>query len=251
MSSSLDLRDSPSDVRPPPTFSLQLNPSWGYRRFVDAEASTTDKRFGTPGVFLMGTRAEVYPLSTVREAGGLRDIGIVGTYTRALTLALKDFDTSKDVDSVWYSYSAGVRGRVMGRATPFALGLSAQYERWVFEIDPSTPQLGLVPTASYSILALGVDARQSFGPFSMYLDVALLYAFTIDPLGDRQPGRGGLGVRGTFGLAVRLVRAVEIDVHLTPALVTYSLATLPDRDDQPGRVRDEYLVSSLGLRLLL
>src|SRR5262249_8401102 len=120
----------PPDAKPLPMVSIRLEPSWGYRRFLDSEPSSTDQRFGTPGVFLAGGRVELYPLS--RSEGFLRDVGLTGSYLRALAISMTDFDTDTSVDGTWYGYSAGLRLRLLGRTGTFALGLFGAYERWSF-----------------------------------------------------------------------------------------------------------------------
>ena len=41
----------------------------------------------------------------------MRDFGLTGSYFRAVSITLTDFDTNQPVPAVWYSYSGGVRGR--------------------------------------------------------------------------------------------------------------------------------------------
>src|SRR5262249_45348887 len=125
-------RFDPTVAVPPPdelpqTFTLRLEPAWGYRRFLDTEASSTDKRSGTPGTFLVGGRAELYPFAGA-QAGFMRDFGLTGSYFRAIGLTLTDFDKNEPVEAVWYGYSAGMRARVLGgRRGSFKLGLAAGY----------------------------------------------------------------------------------------------------------------------------
>jgi len=240
----------PPDAKPSPTVSLRLEPSWGYRRFSDTEPSSTNKRFGTPGVFLVGARAELYPLAS-GSGGILRDVGLTGSYFRAVAISVTDFDTDTPVGATWYSYSAGIRLRLLGRTGSFALGLSGAYERWSFTFDsPATPGRE-IPTADYKLAGGGIDARQSFGRFSLFAEAAYLQPLSVASLGDRNPQKRAYGARGALGVAFRVTGGMEIDAHATYTLVRLSLEPLAGRADEPGRVFDQYLVSTLGLRFSL
>jgi len=239
----------PPDARPLPTFIVRLEPSWGYRRFRDSEPSSTDKRFGTPGVFVVGAHAEVYPLS--RSEGFLRDVGLTGSYFRALAITMTDFDTETSVDAVWYGYSAGLRLRLLGRTGTFALGLFGGYERWSFTFDSPGAPVGEIPTADYKLAGGGVDARQTFGRLSFFAEAAYLQPLSAASLGDRVPQTRAYGARGVLGAAFRVTAGMEIDAHATYTLVRLSLEPLAGRADEPGRVSDQYLVSTLGLRFSL
>jgi hypothetical protein len=239
----------PPDAKPSPTLSLRLEPSWGYRRFLDTEPSTTDKRFGTPGVFLVGARAELYPLA--RSEGILRDVGLTGSYFRALAISVTDFDSDTPVGATWYSYSAGIRLRLLGRTGTFALGLFGGYERWSFTFDSPADPAREIPTADYKLVGGGVDGRQSLGRFSLFAEAAYLQPLSVASLGDRNPQTRAYGARGALGVAFRVTGGMEIDAHATYTLVRLSLEPLAGRADQPGRVSDQYLVSTLGLRFSL
>jgi hypothetical protein len=248
-------RFDPTVAVPPPdeapqTFTLRVEPAWAYRRFLDTEPSSTDKRFGTPGTFIIGARAELYPFAGA-QAGFMRDFGLTGSYFRAIGLAVTDFDKNESVDAVWFGYSGGIRARLLGRKSSFGLGLTAGYEGWVFDFDTAVAPIRMIPTGRYSLVEAGLDARESFGKFSLFLEGAYLHPLHVAALGDRVPQGSAYGGRGTFGLAFKIVPAFEIDAHATYTVVRFSLAPVAGRPDEPGRVVDQYLVSSLALRLNL
>src|SRR4029434_7448113 len=97
----------------------------------------------------------------------------------------------------------------------------------------------------------GVDARQSFGRFSLFAEAAYLQPLSVASLGDRTPQTRAYGARGALGAAFRVTGGMEIDAHATYTLVRLSLEPLAGRADEPGRVFDQYLVSTLGLRFSL
>jgi hypothetical protein len=247
-------RFDPTKGVPPPdtepsTFSFRLEPSWAYRRFLDTEASSTDKRSGTPGVFLLGARAELYPFGA--SSGFMQDFGVTGSFFRAFGLALTDFDKNTSVDASWYAWSAGMRLRVLGgRGGPFAIGLTAAYEKWAFTFDPGIPPVRLVPNADYDLAEAGFDVRPTFGRFSAFLEASYLFPLNVADLGDRKAGRRGWGGRGVLGLAYRVAPSFEIDAHATYTVVRLSLDPLPGRADEPGRVFDQYIAGTLGLRVM-
>jgi hypothetical protein len=240
----------PPDGKPLPTFSFRFDPSWGYRRFAESEVSSSDKRFGTPGVFLIGARAEVYPLASA-DAGILRDVGMTGAYVRAVGVSLTDFDSGAPIDATWFSYSLALRARVLGRTGPFTVGLSAGFQQISFTFEPAIVPVREVPTGDYSLLEGSVDARQSFGNFSVFLDAGYLYPFQIGSLGDRIPNKRAYGGRGVVGVAFKLSRVVEMDAHASYTFVRFSLQPLALRSDEPGRVFDQYILSTIGLRFSL
>jgi hypothetical protein len=240
---------------PPPdvsstAFSLRIEPSWGYRRFLDREPSSSNKRSGTRGVFLIGGSAELYPFAGA-QSGIWRDIGLTGSVFRSVGLTMTDFDTNESVDAIWYGYSAGLRARLLGRHSSFALGLSAGYESWVFAFVTNIEPVRIIPTARYGLFEGGLDARESIGSLAFLAEASFLYPSTVADLGNRTPLQGGYGGRGVLGLAVMLSRALEIDALATYTAVRFSLASVPGRADEPGEVLDQYLVSTLGLKLSL
>lgn len=229
-----------------PTVTFRIEPEWAYRRFVDVEPNATDKRFGTPGVFLLGGRAEVYPLARASE-GALRDLGLTGAYARAVSgFASTDINTNSSVDTEWYRYSVGLRYRVLGRSAPFALGLNAGYQRWVFDFDAPVVPTREIPTARYSLLEAGADARRSFGRFSVVVDAAYMQALSIAPLGDRRPSPLAFGVRGGLGAGLRF-GVLEVDLRGTFTLFRLQLDPVAGGSDGPGRVFDEYFGARLAV----
>jgi hypothetical protein len=181
----------------------------------------------------------------------MQDFGLTGSFFRAVVLSLKDFDKNTSVDASWYAFSAGMRIRVLGaRGGPFAIGLTAAYEKWAFTFDPGIPPVRLVPNANYDLVEAGFDVRPIFGKFSMFLEASYLFPLIVADLGDRTPGRRGYGGRGVFGVAYRVARSFEVDAHATYTVVRLSLDPLPGRADEPGRVFDQYLAATLGTRLM-
>src|SRR4029079_6096499 len=75
----------------PQALAARLAPEWGYRRFVDSEPSTTDKRYTASGIFALGARVDVYPFTDRTDALGR--LGFFGSYARALGLKSIDIDT--------------------------------------------------------------------------------------------------------------------------------------------------------------
>src|SRR5713101_5886223 len=118
----------------------------------------------------------------------------------------------------------------------------------IFSFDADIAPIREVPTGRYSLLAGGFDARQSFGNFSVFLEAGYLYPFHIDDLGDRIPNKRAYGGRGLLGAAFKFSRAFEIDAHATYTFVRFSLQPVAGRPDAPGRVIDQYIVSTLAFR---
>jgi hypothetical protein len=229
----------------PQPFAFRVAPEWGYRRFVDSEPSTTDKRYTASGIFALGGRVEVFPFRS-RDATG--NFGFRGSFTRSVALRSTDIDTNPptDVDTVFYHYDLGVSYR-SPRSDPFAWTLSLAYERWVFDFDdPSPTQFREVPTARYSMATAGADARLAVGPMALLGGADLLIPFSIGSLGDREP-TGGFGARAKLGLAYDCAPTLSFELSDAYTLLSFGLRPVPGRTDEAGRVLDQYFVTSLGI----
>jgi hypothetical protein len=243
-------------TRSAPTLILRVAPEWGFRRFLDSEPSTSNKSYNASGIVAVGASVEFYPFSTA-SAGAMRDFGLTGSYVRAIGLTSRDVDTKDpatgqptEVDTEWYHYAAGIKLRLLGRSSRFALGFAAGYEQWVFDF-PGAPPTRYVPTARYGLVPGGFDARLSLGVISFLADARYLHPLSIANIGDREPSSPRFGLRGGLGMAVTLSQAFAIDLSGEYTMFTFSLPSVAGRGDQPGKVLDQYLVGSLGFTLSL
>ena len=141
-----------------PVATIRLEEEWSYRRFLDSEPSSTDKHYVASGFFVANLRADIYPFS--EQAGALHDFGFVEWYGRAFGLKSLEIDTipPSEVDTTFYHFDAGVAYRVPS-SRPLSLTVAAAYERWVFDSDVESPPRREVPTARYSLVRVGTEAR--------------------------------------------------------------------------------------------
>jgi hypothetical protein len=228
-----------------PLVAFRVAPEWGYRRFVDSEPSTTDKHFAASGIFAISARVDVFPF---RNQEPLENLGFRGSFGRAIGLRSIDIDTQppSDVDTTFYHFDLGTTYRGSA-ARPLAWSLSATFERWVFDFaDPSSTPYREVPTARYSLATVGADGRLALGPLALLGDAQLLVPLSIAPLGDRKP-TGGFGVRAKLGVACDLLPMLTIDLSESYTLMSFGLEAVKGRSDEPGRVLDQYFVTSLGI----
>jgi hypothetical protein len=222
--------------------SFRVAPEWSYRRFIDSEPSSTDKHYAASGIFSLGARVDVFPFD------GQPDLGFLASFGHSVGLRSVDIDTTPptDVGTVFYRYDLGVLYRPFEHG-PLAWTLSAAYQRWVFDFDdPAPTPFREVPTARYSFVNAGADARLSVGPLAFLGDAGLLIPLSIASLGDRHP-TGGFGARAKLGVAYDLSPKVSLDLSEAYALVSFKLQSVPGRIDALGTVVDHYFATSLGL----
>jgi hypothetical protein len=244
----LRAEETPPPFVPPPEpqlFAVRVAPEWGYRRFVDSEPSTTDKRYTASGIFALSGQVDVFPF---RNADVLDNLGFRVSFAHAVALRSTDIDTTppSDVGTTFYHYDLGVAYRPL-RPGPFAWVLSIAYERWVFDFDdPSPTPYREVPTARYSLATVGGDVRLALGQLVLLGEADLLIPSSIASLGDREP-TGGFGARGKLGVAYDFTRILSVDLSATDTLLSFGLRSVPGRTDEAGRVLDQYFVASLGV----
>jgi len=238
-----------------PTVVFSVAPEWGYRFFVDAEPSSVDKHYRALGIFGLRLHAEIYPLAALGSgvADAWRDIGVIGTYTRAFGLESQDIDKvpppPEIVETEWYHYLIGLRYRALGGTSPLSLGFSVAFERWVFDFDTTPNQRRFLPIARYSLLPIGADGRFSVGPFAFLGAARLLLPLSKAPFGDRVASGSGFGFHLETGVAFTPVPAIEFDLRAAYTTMRFSLPSLPRRADESGTVLDHYLVFSAGATL--
>jgi hypothetical protein len=250
----------------PKVVALRLAPEWSYRRFSDSEPSSTDKHYAASGIFGLSAHLDIYPFS--ERAGALHNLGLLGSYGRAVGLRSIDIDTTPptEVGTAFYHFDAGLQYRFPS-STPFSFTLSAAYERWVFDfddavtsspsgasgptVDSTSPPRREVPTARYSLARLGGDAGWAVEWVRFLGKIQVMYPLSIAPLGDREPTAGGLGARAELGVAFDLSKTFAIDLRGDYTLFAFHLPSVPGRSDAPGSVLDQYFVTSLGLSLNL
>jgi len=228
--------------------SLRVAPEWSYRRFLDSESSSPDKKYAASGYFGLGAHVDLFPFAA--RAGALRDFGLLGSYGRAIGLGSTDIDTQTNVGTVFYRFDAGLQYRLPSRSA-LLLKFSAAGERWVFDFDAASVQGREMPTARYSLARVGTDARFAVGSLALFGGAELMLPISIAPLGDREPSAGGFGARAKLGVAFELSQMFAIDLGASYTILTFRLPSVPGLSDSPGTVLDQYFVTSLGLTLTM
>jgi hypothetical protein len=213
--------------------------SWGYRKFLDSEPSTSSKRYNANGAPGFGIRAEAYPLPA---------LGLTFNYARAVGLKSNDVDTNAQLGTEWWRISGGLKLRLLGikRVAPVALSLTAGVERHVFEFDTEGPPVGAIPSGRYTLAFAGLDERVTYRRVAFLAAVQGLYPLSKADFGDRTPDSGGIGFRARGGVAWAPAPHFALDASAEYTWLTFHLPSLPLRHDQRGTVYDRYLVISLG-----
>jgi len=229
-----------------PAVRLTVSPEWGYRVFRDFEPSSSDKRYNAPGIPGVGVRLELYPLALASPAIAVaKDLGMTGGYSRAFGLTSRDIDTDSTIETQWYQFAFGVRYRMLGGASPFALGLNLGIQRWVFDFE-TVPSSRPVAIGRYTLLPVGADVRYAWGSFSLFADGRFLLPLTVSPLGNREPSGARLGGSLALGAALGFLRVLEVELRAAYTVLYLSLPAVGGRPDKSGTVLDQYLVLSAG-----
>ncbi|HKQ71365.1 MAG TPA: hypothetical protein VJT73_18605 [Polyangiaceae bacterium] len=237
-----------------PFIRFSAAPEWAFRRFRDSEPSTTDKSYAASGIPSLRFDVAIDPLRY--QEGALRDLEFTFFYARALALTSWDIDTRekggtfRTIDTSWWRYGAGVRYAAF-RSWPVETALSLAIERSAFAFEVADPQKTEVPAGRYTLLRAGADGRLPLGRFFVLCDANVLLPVSIAPLGDREVAGSGLGLRAGAGAGFALIERFEAGLRFQYDLVTFSLPPLPNRNDEPGRVYDQYFIFSGFLALSL
>jgi len=190
----------------------ELGVEFGARFFGYSDALMGNLRpYNVVGVPLVAIGAELYPLAglSVPVVNGL---GITVSYARALGLSSQTQDSAVAVSTTYQRINVGLRARLPlgdGNDAPL-LGLSGGLRLLQFEMEtPPALTTELLPSASYTILRLGVDARVPLGPVALLGGLDLLVPLSARGVYQQFQGPAVGGHGAHLGLAIPFMTGLE------------------------------------------
>jgi hypothetical protein len=214
--------------------------------YVDRVTSTL-RPYDLSAAPFASVAVEVYPLART-TLPVVRDLGLTGDYGRAVALASADVSGVR-VGTSWQTFDVGLRQRVR-LGSSVLLGLSAGYGGNVFSFDE--PQFsGVLPSVDYRMLRGALDARASFGAFSILAGGGYLDVLSVGALGGVFPRESVGGVEGRVGGAFTPMRGLEISMGLAYTRFFYSFHPAPGDSGIAGGALDQMGRVSLAVAYLL
>jgi hypothetical protein len=191
--------------------------SFGYS--TDANSSLNLRPYSVFPAASASLQAEIYPLADSRDRV-LRDLGIVGGYSRTLFLQSTLGGGGGTIDTTGTSYFGGLRWRTMPMGDGgLQLGLSLNYAAQAFEFGTvpttATATAGALPSVSYQSVRPAVDVRVPIGKLSILAQAgfrAVLSAGSTDDVAMRFRGTTTTGFDVGGGLSLLLAPGWEVRV---------------------------------------
>ncbi len=191
-------------------------------------------------------RGQLFPLVHARAPWA--DIGIVAEYVRIFS-EMSD-SSSAPADLVPSSFSAGLRARIHPGSNPrLIVGLSVEYA--FASLRSVGPYPFELPDVTYRSVRPAVDARVSFGRFSLLEQIAYRAIVDLDAISTRFYAPQGHGLDAELGAALLLGPAVECRLALDYELHSFVFSPPAGATFGPGRARDQLYGTQLAIALML
>ncbi len=208
-----DSSDKPKRVRHEVSSSifgveLGLEATGRFFRYSDGITNNLRKydAFPAPAFFVA---AEVYP-AAMTTIPVLRDVGIIGSYSRMFGLQSKTNDGSP-INTVYQRYSVGLRVRIpISRPTGPVFGVSGQYYVHTFQVDEPPELEGQIPNVNYSAIRAGADARFPLGRTALTLGFDWIEPLSSGTVYDRFTAAKVHGVGGKLGFVIKIASGFEL-----------------------------------------
>jgi hypothetical protein len=198
--------------------------------------------FPAPAV---GVRGQLFPLA--RAGGPWGDIGIVATYTRIFS-EMNDTGTLA-ANFAPSSCSAGVRARIHPAAQPrLVVGVSLQYT-FTSRRAVGPPQYEL-PDVTYRSLRPSIDARVSFGRFSLLEEVAFRAPLDTQAISTRFYAPKGQGLDAALGGALMFTPSIEARLLANYEMHRFAFTPPPGATFGAGDARDQLYGAELAIALV-
>jgi hypothetical protein len=196
---------------------------------------------------LASVGAEAYPLAHARIPTWLTGIGMTGRYRRAFALASADAAGTR-VGTQWQAFDVSLRERAdlvrdLGIAGNFGVGVSD------FDFDRSS-LAAVLPSADYTFLRAGIDARGKRGDLSAFVSGAYLGVLSTGAMHGLFPRERAGGVEAEVGAAYDVTSGFEVSIAVAYTRFFYSMRPKPGDTNVAGGALDEMALLSLALAYL-
>ena len=205
------------------------------------------RSYKLPLTALVGAAAEVYPLART-HVPVLRDLGLIGSYARSLYIKSNPEGGGDSVSSAWTRFDAGLRFRyrVPAWRAP-VLGVSASYGGFIFGYDAPATLAAQLPSVDNRFLRFGLDARVGFGRLSVFASGGYRLVLSAGILGDRFPREHVGGIDVGAGVAIGLLKNLEVRLFGDYTRTFYDFRPEPGDAHVAGGALDQLYGAHLAL----
>lgn len=187
---------------------------------------------------------EVYP-AAFTTIPFLRDLGLIGSYSRMFGLQSKTADGTP-IDTLYQRFSAGLRVRIpISRPSGPVFGVSGQYYAHTFSITETPELAGQIPNVDYSAIRAGVDGRFPLGRTAISVGFDWIEPLSSGQVYERFTGAKVHGVSAKLGFAAKLGGGFELRLAAEYARFFSDFDPVLGDAYVAGGALDQYL----GLRL--
>ena len=198
-------------------------------------------------VAMLSAHAEGYPLAD--SATFLRDLGIVGSYSRTLFLT-SAVQSGANIDTTESSYFVGLRYRIHPTSDPgLIIAVSDGYAAQAVDFGTTTPLIALqIPSVNCSGNRLAVDGRIPFGArLSFRAGAGYRAIFDSGTFGKRFSGTSVGGIDAELGAAYQLARGWELRAMADYERYFYAFKPAPADANIAGGALDQFYGGRLAL----
>ncbi len=199
-------------------------------------------------VAMLAVNAEGYPLADSK--GFLRDLGIVGSYSRSLFLT-SAVENAPSIDTTESSYFVGLRYRIRPSGNPgLIIGISDGYASQAVDFGATTTTLASqIPAVDCTGNRLAIDARIPVGErLSFHAGAGWRAIFDSGAVGKRFNGTSVGGIDAELGAAYELVRGWEVRAIADYERYFYAFEPIPQVSNYiAGGALDQFFGGRLAL----
>jgi hypothetical protein len=192
-----------------------------------------------------GLSVEVYPLAQTPLVVA-RDLGLVGGYDRSFAISSK-LGGQPSLDSTWYSYKLGLRGRqrVGSRAV---VGLEGAYVRDSFTFSGDDPvAVSRSPSVDYAAVRFALDGRVDVGRLGFVAGAGYRHVTDVGGVAQSFPRAHAAGVDAELGMSVRVATGLEARLRFAYTRYFFDLAPEVGDANVAGGALDQMFGVNAGL----
>jgi hypothetical protein len=228
-------------------FEVELGGEAAARNFVYNDGITANLRtYNVLPAAMFTVNAELFPLAGA--SGVLRDIGIIGAFSRSLFLE-SSVSGGSNISTAETSYSAGLRVRIHpgGDEGP-VIGISDAYASQSFNFGATSGALATqVPSVDYAANRTAVDARIPIGRFAFLAEAGFRAVLNAGTVAERFRSTSVEGVDAEFGGALEIAQGWEGRLVADYERYFYAFSPVPGDAYVAGGALDQFFGARLAL----
>jgi hypothetical protein len=214
---------------------------FGYR----AQITRGPRSYSLTAAPRAGLSVEVYPLAQTSLAV-VRDLGLVAGYDRSFGISSK-LAGQPSLDSTWYSYKIGLRGRQRVGSSA-VVGLEGAYVRDSFTFRGDDPvAVAQAPSVDYAALRVALDGRIDAGLFGFVASAGYQHVTDVGGVGQSFPHAQAAGVDAEVGVSARVATGLEARLRFAYTRYFFDLAPEAGDANVAGGALDQMFGVKAGL----